>query len=367
MPNLLKDQQKWLRNHMSISRVRPRKILDPPVEPKEDTKPIWKKIWRLRFSIYNQVMAPYFERGIMMVIVINTLAMAMDYHGMSADYEEVLLWINQACAIIFFIEMCLKFLGLGIQQYFSDWWNCVDFVIVLLSIFEGVLLILTRLKLLEGGMGFNTSVFRTFRVMRVTRMFRLVKFLQGLQTIKETLIASIPPLINVSGLLILIFFIFAIMMMNFIGDLEINYEGGGIREHANFSNVFISLLTLFRMSTGEGWNEIMNDAMRANWLYALLFVAFITTSTFVMLNMFIMIILDNYDNAEEMTTMEFNKEHLEEFLDAWVFYDPKGTMFIDTDDFVDLFKHLDEPLGFGSKGTFKSNFNIYSSSTQILT
>ena len=158
-------------------------------------------------------------------------------------------------------------------------WNKFDFVIVLLSL----------LALYEGVFEFNASMFRVFRI---ARLFRMIKVSKGLTRLFQTLIASIPSLVNVGTLLLLLLFIYAAAGMALFAEVE---RGEFVDEFANFETFYLSMITLFRCSTGESWNGIMHDCMKQEfWLAILYFVSFNTLATLVFLNIFIAVILDNF-------------------------------------------------------------------------
>jgi hypothetical protein len=73
----------------------------------------------------------------------------------------------------------------------------------------------------------------------------------------QTLIYSLPALGNVGTLMVLFFFIYAVMAMSLFGQVKYSEDSPYLSAHANFSNFPLALLTLFRMTTGENWNGIM--------------------------------------------------------------------------------------------------------------
>ena len=141
------------------------------------------------------------------------------------------------------------------------------------------------------------------RVLRVSRIIRLIGKYKGLQALIETIIFSLPSLLNVLGLLFLILFMFAILGSFFFSNIE---RGVIINENMNFSNFGKSMLLVFRMTTGEDWNNIMFDCMRVDEKclmtntcgspYAVIyFILFILISTYIMLNLFVLVILQQFD------------------------------------------------------------------------
>ena len=142
------------------------------------------------------------------------------------------------------------------------------------------------------------------RVMRVSRLFRLINKYKGLQALIQTITFSLPSLLNVFSLLMLVYFIFAVLA-NFL--FRAVTEGYMIDQNTNFINFSNSMLTMIRMSTGEDWIYIMYDCMRTesdNCVpgktcgvnYApVFFIPYIMLTQFIMLNLFIMVIIQQFE------------------------------------------------------------------------
>ena len=73
-------------------------------------------------------------RFINLVIVINTVLLALDHDPMDESFEIVLEKMNLVLTIVFIFEMIIKLIGMGLPAYFKDPANILDFVIVVLSI-----------------------------------------------------------------------------------------------------------------------------------------------------------------------------------------------------------------------------------------
>lgn len=93
----------------------------------------------------------------------------------------------------------------------------------------------------------------------MSRLLKLVKSMKSIHKIIETLIFCLPSLINVGALLILFFFIFAVLGVFTFRNVT---EGDAIDDYNNFSNFGYAMLTLFRCSTGEDWALFMFDLAR---------------------------------------------------------------------------------------------------------
>lgn len=117
----------------------------------------------------------------------------------------VVLYLNYGFAFFFTVEAVLKIIGLGIKVYFRDNWNKFDFIIMLATLI-GILLDYTT----EVSVGGKTTLLRAFRVVRI---FRIIKRAKVLKIIIDTLIVSLPSLMNIGGLFTLIIYIYSVLGM----------------------------------------------------------------------------------------------------------------------------------------------------------
>jgi len=89
-------------------------------------------------------------------------------------------------------------------------------------------------------------------------VLRLASKNKGLQSILKTIMMSVDSLLNVFILLMLIFFIMAVLGNTMFFEV---FEGNVIDEYKNFTNFHMSFSLLFSIATGEDWNRIMYDTM----------------------------------------------------------------------------------------------------------
>ncbi len=125
--------------------------------------------WIYRF-FYAFAMNKYFSLFINLIIVANTVVLAMDRYPIAASELELLEYINLTFSIIFFVEMVVKLLGLGFRAYFRDKFNTFDCVIVIISTVD-IAITYSGLQTEGGGSG-AISALRAFRLLRV---FKLAK------------------------------------------------------------------------------------------------------------------------------------------------------------------------------------------------
>jgi hypothetical protein len=295
--------------------------------------------WRMRF--FKIVEATWFEVMIMGFIMSNTILLSFRFAYQGSVWETAIETGNLIFAIIFLIEAILKLIGLGPNQYFKQNWNRFDFTLVVLS-FVGKI--------------FDVGQFATLlRVARVARIFRLVRRNKGLLNLFKTLIYSIPSLGNVFAILLLIFFIFSCLFMNLFAGVK---EGDFITGHSNFNSFGGSFNTLFRVSTGESYNGIMHDCMiqppycvvgsncGSPTASPILFCIFFVISNYMLLNLLIGIILDNFGDQQALSDSEVSEENLDQFKECWADHDPHGTGYIASDKLLGVLMEVDHPIGF---------------------
>jgi len=130
-------------------------------------------------------------------------------------------YINLSFSLIFTLEAAIKITALGFGVYFDSGWNKFDFCVVCISVFDIVMdfsgnKIFSFLKI-------GPQIARVFRILRVSRLFKLVKGLKGLQKKIQILLHTLPQMFNVSCLLLLIFFIFAVLGVFLFKDIKYGF------------------------------------------------------------------------------------------------------------------------------------------------
>jgi hypothetical protein len=223
------------------------------------------------------------------------------HEGQPTYFAAFLVFTNYIFSVIFFVEAALKLIAYG-ETYFNNSWNRFDFFVVVASVFD-VLMDIIGSKAMEG-LSSAPQIARVLRVLRVARIVRLAGKAKNLQAIIQTIQFSVPSLLNVFLLLVLIFFMFAILGNFAFGKVV---TGDVINDHKNYGNSLNGLLFLFALSTGEDWNKVMFDCSRRSiqegglgctegedcgtvWSFPF-HVMLIVICTHVMLNLFILVII----------------------------------------------------------------------------
>ncbi|XP_058055270.1 sodium channel protein para isoform X27 [Anopheles bellator] len=250
---------------------------------------VWDCCWvwlKFQEGVSFIVFDPFVELFITLCIVVNTLFMALDHHDMDPDMEKALKSGNYFFTATFAIEATMKLIAMSPKYYFQEGWNIFDFIIVALSLLE---------LGLEGVQGL--SVLRSFRLLRV---FKLAKSWPTLNLLISIMGRTVGALGNLTFVLCIIIFIFAVMGMQLFGK---NYTDNVDRfpDHDlprwNFTDFMHSFMIVFRVLCGE-WIESMWDCMLVGDVSCIpFFLATVVIGNLVVLNLFLALLLSNFGSS----------------------------------------------------------------------
>jgi hypothetical protein len=151
--------------------------------------------------------------------------------------------------VIFIVELAIRWIALGTWPMLADDWNKLDCAVVLVSIAGFIYMIVS-----QSSAGLLVNAIRTFRL---SKAFKIVQRFKSLSNLMRTIVLTIPAIVNITLLLILVIFIFAVIGVSLFGKIGFN---NSYYENANFMSVGIAILTLSRFTVGEGWTQFMFDA-----------------------------------------------------------------------------------------------------------
>uniref|UniRef100_UPI00358DF37F voltage-dependent L-type calcium channel subunit alpha-1D-like n=1 Tax=Myxine glutinosa TaxID=7769 RepID=UPI00358DF37F len=313
---------------------------------------------RMRKKVWDLVTSHGCECGMFFLILLNTVCLAMQHRGQSQGFSYVLDVLNVFFTVLFTIECILKLVAFKPKGYFSDFWNVFDFLIVLGSIIDVLLSGLTN-----GGNSEEERQrvsFTFFRLFRVLRLVKLLNHNEGIRTLLWTFLKSFQALPYVFLLIVMLFFVYAVIGMQLFGKIA-EVDGSHINRNTNFGTFSQALLLLFRCATGEAWQEIMlackppqpchpeagvaSDGCGSKFA-VIYFVSFFMFCVFLIINLFVAVIMDNFDFLTRDWSI-LGPHHLEEFARVWAEFDPQATGRIKHVDLVALLRHIQPPLGFG--------------------
>ncbi|XP_070405537.1 calcium channel, voltage-dependent, L type, alpha 1D subunit, a isoform X3 [Nothobranchius furzeri] len=310
-----------------------------------------------QYKFWYVVNSTGFEYIMFVLIMLNTLCLAVQHYGQSALFNYVMDILNMVFTAVFTVEMFLKLIAFKPRHYFADAWNTFDALIVVGSVVD---IAITEVNNTEDSARISITFFRLFRVMRLVK---LLSRGEGIRTLLWTFIKSFQALPYVALLIAMLFFIYAVIGMQVFGKIAM-VDGTQINRNNNFQTFPQAVLLLFRCATGEAWQEIMlacmpgklcdpesdynpGEEMTCGSGFAIIyFITFYMLCAFLIINLFVAVIMDNFDYLTRDWSI-LGPHHLDEFKRIWSEYDPEAKGRIKHLDVVTLLRRIQPPLGFG--------------------
>ncbi|XP_045153955.1 sodium channel protein type 2 subunit alpha [Echinops telfairi] len=287
--------------------------------------------WNLRKTCYKIVEHNWFETCIVFMILLSSGALAFEdiYIEQRKTIKTMLEYADKVFTYIFILEMLLKWVAYGFQMYFTNAWCWLDFLIVDVSL----------VSLTANALGYSElGAIKSLRTLRALRPLRALSRFEGMRVVVNALLGAIPSIMNVLLVCLIFWLIFSIMGVNlFAGKFYhcINYTTGEMFDisvvnnyseckaliesnqtarwknvKVNFDNVGLGYLSLLQVATFKGWMDIMYAAVDSrnvelqpkyedNLYMYLYFVIFIIFGSFFTLNLFIGVIIDNFNQQKK--------------------------------------------------------------------
>jgi voltage-gated sodium channel len=220
-----------------------------------------------------------FETFVIVVIVLSALVIGAKTYRIPDNVLTVFKILDISITLIFLAEIIIRMIAeSSFKRFFSKGWNVFDFIIVVASLIP-----------VE-----DSEVALLGRLLRIFRVLRLISIIPELRVLLNAFVTAIPRMGYVSLLMFIIFYIYAA-----VGSMlfhRINPE--------LWSNISVSMLTLFRVATFEDWTDVMYETMAIyppSWIY---YLSFIFIVAFVFLNMMIGIVLETLQQEHEKMNRE---------------------------------------------------------------
>ncbi|KAM9837852.1 sodium channel protein type 4 subunit alpha A [Aulostomus maculatus] len=290
-----------------------------------------KKWWNLRRTCFTIVEHDWFETFIIFMILLSSGALAFEdiYIERRRTIKIILEYADKVFTYVFVIEMLLKWVAYGFKTYFTNAWCWLDFFIVDISL----------ISLVANWMGYSElGPIKSLRTLRALRPLRALSRFEGMRVVVNALIGAIPSIFNVLLVCLIFWLIFSIMGVNlFAGKFyrcinttseeifpmaevnnrsecmnvkEATQEARWVNVKVNYDNVGKGYLSLLQIATFKGWMDIMYAAVDSreveeqpsyeiNLYMYIYFVIFIIFGSFFTLNLFIGVIIDNFNQQKK--------------------------------------------------------------------
>ena len=288
-------QKKWIRVQRMVDEFNPKDSHEAP--------PADKKLQALAFKMAEH---PWFSNTIDVCILVNIICLAVSHYP-GSDWLVFLEQLNTFFLAVFTIELLAKVLAYGVKGYLSETWNKVDCIVVAMSWFG-------RVAQVKSG----AELARVCRTMRVFLIFHKV---EGLTTLFSTVLAVLPSAFYMIVLILLLFFVYAILGMQLFGDEPTIHPY--YNEDNNFSDFAHSMRLLFQITVGQSLTYISHD-LRHHGIHVVFmyFSTFYFWSSYVMMNLFVGVLVDTFDlqhtpHGDDDAAPEFPHEDMWTFREMW--------------------------------------------------
>ncbi|TDE90393.1 ion transporter [Occultella glacieicola] len=232
----------------------------PPVS----TGPRPPERWYSRVALGAWVESDRVQHVVIVLILINAATLGLETSDtMMAGYADLLHAVDRICLAFFVVELGLKLYAFR-GSFFRSSWNVFDLLVVGVALVPG------------------SGAFGVLRSLRVLRVLRLVSMVPQLRRVVEALVKAVPGILSIGALLILLFYVSAVMATMLFGDSF----------PTEFGNLSRSLFTLFQIMTLDNWSIVSRAVLEVHPWAVAFFIPFVLLSAFTVLNLFIAVIVD---------------------------------------------------------------------------
>ncbi|KAK7496846.1 hypothetical protein BaRGS_00011826, partial [Batillaria attramentaria] len=270
-------------------------------------------------TVFRIVENDFFDTFILMLILVSSISLVFeDYYLIDDPIRGMIIHrMNVVFCAVFAVEMVMRWLASGFYKYFTSVWTIIDFLVVFVSLLNVLSEFIHVGEQDPAVMGERLHGFRTFRALRP---LRAISRIQSMKIVVNSLMRSIPSILNVFLVNMIFWLIFSVMgVQSFSGTFWkcIDADGNKVPPSVIANN----LLALFQVATFEGWMEIMEDAVDStekdrqpefehSLHYYIYFVSFIICGSFFSLNLVVGVIIDNFNVLKK----KYEGSYLDAFL-----------------------------------------------------
>jgi voltage-gated sodium channel len=225
------------------------------------------------------------------LILINAIVLGLETSpSVVLSYGNLLSLLDTVILVVFIIEISIKMVYRGLG-FFKNGWNVFDFLVVSIALIPA------------------SGPFAVVRALRILRVLRLLSMVPQMRTVVQAFIVAIPGMLSIVALILLIFYVSAVLATNLFGqDFPVW-----------FGHIGRSMYSLFQIMTLESWSMGIVRPIMKLYPYAwVFFVPFILLTSFAVINLFIGVIVDSMQSQHRQVSNELITESslIEEKLDT---------------------------------------------------
>ena len=336
---LTAEQRSWLELRKLLRQISPSK------SSYKDSEKTWKR-WCHKRAIEKR---GKWYQTVTVVLVLHLLLLVLEFSHEPDWWTRVRELLFLACTLVYLVNITIRIIGLGWSRFRKSSWDLYSLVAV-----SGAFV--ATLALLGADTHSETYV-QLHKFFLVAVVLLIIPRNDALDQLFKTAAASLPIISNLLATWLVLFLVFAIAMTQ---AFSLTRFGGSETNNLNFRTVPKAMILLFRMSLGEGWNQIMEDFADIEpplcvddsnffdsdcgskpWARAL-FVAWNILSMYIFVNLFVSLIYESfsyvYQRSSGMAVVD--RDEIRRFKEAWRSVDPAGTGYISKEAFPRLLGEL---------------------------
>lgn len=224
------------------------------------------------------------QNFILGVIIFNAVLLGLEtVQSLSTSTHQLLVMLDKICIGIFVVELIIKMIAYRLL-FVKSGWRLFDFVVVLISVIPA------------------TEYISVLRALRIIRVLRLISRVPSMRRVVDALMASIPGLASTACLLLLVYYVFAVMCVKLFGEAFPQW----------FGSIGGALYTLFQVMTLESWSMGIVRPVMEQYPHAwMLFVPFILVTSFILLNFLIGIIVDALAHMKHQEEEQHKEDNIQ--------------------------------------------------------
>ncbi|ODM91458.1 Cation channel sperm-associated protein 1 [Orchesella cincta] len=271
-----------------------------------------------RTMLYNFINSKFFTNFMLVTIITSIVGIfLLTFEFIAIRFAWPLIMLDSCIIGIFLVEAIFK-VTIYKEDYFKQLWNILDMLIIVVHFVELAVDLITRTLALSTDINANIG-FKFLKSLRALRLLRVIKFLPNLQVIVATVFQSMLSIGSIALLMLLFIFVFAVMGRGLFFE----------RLPDKFGSLWLSFVTLFQLLTLDDWFELLeeneddrgidDDSLRnegddrfAYWLMFVYLFGYLVIEFFVFLNLFVAVLVDNFQLTLADAEIQKQKEALEE-------------------------------------------------------
>jgi len=335
---LTSDQRSWLELRKLLRQVSPSK------RPSNTNRKSWKD-WCYKRAVRKH---GKWQRAVTVVLVFHLILLLVEYYPEPAWWDLTRTYVFLAFTGFYICNIVVRIIGLSWSRFRRSSWDVFSLFAVF-GTFASTILLITNF----GSQTYN----QLHKLFLVSIVLLLIPRNDALDQLFKTAAASLTNIGNLLATWTVLFLVFAIAMTQTFGLTRFGSQG---TNNINFRTVPKALILLFRMSTGEGWNQIMedyatisppvcvmgdtffdSDCGSLSWARAL-FISWNILSMYIFTSLFVSLIYESFSYVYQHSSGlgKVSREEIRRFKQAWATLDPEGTGFISKEQFPRLLGEL---------------------------